>query len=133
MDSPGVYTLAAVNLTVALSAQAQSRLEDLDGIAGVTLECDFNYGSGGTTCIVLAQTSLDGGTVWLDIARFDFATASRKAVCNLSGLLSKAVTTYAALSAEGVMDGVLGPMLRAVVSSTGTYVNTTVALRASVR
>lgn len=133
MDSPGVYTLASLSLTAALAAQAQTTIDRLSGLAAVTLECDFGYGSGGTSCSVLAQTSLDGGTVWLDIARFDFTQSSRKAVCNLSGLLSKAVTTYAALGAEGVNDGILGPMLRAVVTSVGVYVNTTVALRASVR
>jgi hypothetical protein len=61
--------------------------------------------------------------------RFDFLLASRSAVANLSAALSKAITTVAALSAEGVNDGVLGAKLRAKVTSTGTYAgNTSVAV-----
>lgn len=133
MDNSGLYTLVSLSLTAALTAQAQSDIDNLDGVTAVTLEAEFGYGSGGTTASATVQTSFDGGTVWLDIARFDFTTSSRKAVCNLSGLLSKAVTTYAALSSEGVNDGVLGNMLRAVVTTTGVYANTTLAIRAAAR
>jgi hypothetical protein len=133
MDNPGVYPLASLNLTAALSAQVQTAIIDLDGMTAVTLDAEFGWGSGGVTATAKVQTSFDGGTVWFDVAEFDFTTASRKAVCNLSGLLSKAVATYTALSSEGVIDGVLGNMLRTVVSTTGTYANTTLAVRASVR
>ena len=133
MDSPGAYTLASLSLTTALSGQVQTTVDGLDGIAAATLECDFAYGSGGAACSVLAQVSLDGGTTFRDVARFDFTTAARSAWCNLNGLLSKGVTTYTALAAEGVNDGLLGPIWRGVVSSTGTYVNTTVGLRLSAR
>lgn len=136
MDNPGVLTLAAVNLTAPLTAQAQTmpvNADSLDGMTAVTLTAEFQYGSGGTTCSAVVQTSFDGGTVWWDIARFDFTTATRKAACNLEGLLSKAVSTYTALASEGVFDGVLGSELRCVLTSTGTYVNTTLAIRASVR
>lgn len=133
MDTPGAYTLIAMDLTTALTAQAQTSVDGLDGIAAVTIEAEFAYGSGGTTCALIVQTSHDGGTIWFDIARFDFLLASRRASCNLTGLLANAVATYAALSAEGVNNGNLGPMLRGVITSTGTYVNTTATLRASVR
>lgn len=133
MDNPGVYTLASLNMTTALTSSAQTAISSLDGMTAVTLEAEFAYGSGGTTCAAVVQTSFDGGTVWIDIARFDFLLSTRKAVCNLEGLLSKAVTTYTALAVEGVIDGVLGDRLRCVVTSTGVYVNTTLAVRASVR
>jgi hypothetical protein len=133
MDNSSCYTLAALNLTAALTSQVQTTIDGLDGLAAITLVADFGYGSGGTTASVTVQTALDGGTIWYDIARFDFTTSSRKAVCNLEGLLSKAVTTYAALSSEGVLDGIFGNMLRAVVTTTGVYVNTTLDVRASVR
>jgi hypothetical protein len=133
MDNSSCYTLAALNLTAALTGQVQTTIDGLDGLAGVTLGAELGYGSGGTTASATVQTSFDGGTVWYDIARFDFTTSSRKAVCNLSGLLSKAVATYAALASEGVNDGVLGNMLRAVVTTAGVYANTTLAVRASVR
>jgi len=128
-----VYTLASLAITTALSAQAQTAVEDLDGMTAVTLEAVFGYGSGGTSCSVVVQTSLDGGSNFRDIARFDFTTASATKLANLSGLLSKAVTAYAALGSEGVLDGILGDALRVVVTSVGTYANTTLSVRASVR
>lgn len=132
MNNPGCYSLAALAITTALTSSAQTAIVDLEGMTAVTLEASLSYGSGGTTLIAVVETSLDG-TNWRQIVRFDFATASRVAVANLSGLLSKAVTTYAVLSAEGVLDGVLGNKLRCVITSTGTYVTSTLAVRASVR
>lgn len=102
-------------------------------MTALTLVATFGYGSGGTTASATVQTSADGGTTWLDIARFDFTTASAKKVANLSGLLSKAVAAYAALASEGVFDGVLGTQLRAMVTTTGTYVNSTLDIRAIAR
>lgn len=133
MENPDTYTLAALAVTAPLTASAQTATEGLDGISAVTIEARFAYGSGGTTCAAVVQTSFDGGTTWIDIARFDFTTASATKVANLSGHLSKAVSAYTALAAEGVFDGVLSDMLRAVITSTGTYVNTTISVRAAVR
>lgn len=133
MDSPGIYALAALQITSALAAVAQTPIASLSGMTAVTLEANFAYGSSGTTCSATVQTSFDGGTNWRDIARFDFTTASAVKVANLSGLLSKAVSSYAVLGSEGVFDGVLGDQLRAVVTSTGTYVNSTLSVRAAVR
>lgn len=132
MNNSGTYALVALALTTALTASAQTPVENLDGIEAATLECRFGYGSGGTTCSVLAQVSFDG-TNWLDVARFDFLLASAVKVANLNGHLSKAVTAYAALAAEGVNDGILAARWRGVVTSTGVYVNTTVSLRLSAR
>lgn len=130
---PGVYTLASLGITAALSAQAQTAIEDLDGMSSVTIEASFAYGSGGTTCIAVVQTSFDDGTTWRDIARFEFATASAVKHANLQANGAKAIAAYAALASETVLDGVLGDRLRCVVTSTGTYANSTLAVRASVR
>lgn len=128
MQNPGTYTLVALPLTAALASHELSAIEGLDGIQAATLEARFGYGSGGTSCAVVAQVTIDG-TNWLDVARFDFAQASAVKVTNLNGQLSKAVTAYLALAAEGVNDGVLGPSWRGVVTSVGVYANTTVSLR----
>jgi hypothetical protein len=133
MDNPGLKTLAALPIATALSASAQTAIDDLDGMTAVTLEASFQWGSGGTSCSAVVQTSFDGGTIWRDIARFDFTTATAVKHCNLEGLLSKAVTSYAVLASEGVYDGVLGDELRAVVTSVGIYANTVLSVRASVR
>jgi hypothetical protein len=136
MDNPGVQTLCGLQLGTAM---VQSLLEpsggpaDLSGMTAVTLDFDFKYGSGSGTASAIVVTSFDGGTTWRHIARADFATASRVVECNLEGLLSKGITNYADLAAEGVNDGVLGNMLALLLTTTGTYSATTLAVRASVR
>lgn len=118
---------------VSSSGVEQELIDGLDFMAAVTLFVNFTYGSSGTTCIVIVQTSLDG-TNWIDVARFDFATASLAKRCNLSGLTAVGVGSVAALGAEGVLDGILGDRLRCKVTSTGTYAgNTSVSVRAEVR
>jgi hypothetical protein len=108
----------------------QSYIDGLDWMAAVTLFVNFVYGSGGTTCVVTVQTSIDG-VVWIDVARFDFTTASLSKVANLSGLTPVAAATVAALSSQGQTDGVLGDRLRARLTTTGTYAgNTSVSVRA---
>ena len=134
MNSPGCYTLAALGITTALTSSAQTAIDDLEGMTAVSLVAILSYGSGGTTAVAVVQTSVDGGTTWYDVARFDFATSSETKVANLSGLLSKAVTAYAALSANSVFDGILGDRLRCVITTTGTYAGgTTLSVRAVAR
>lgn len=121
MNAPGAYTLAAATITGALTAQAQTAIEDLDGMLSMTVVARFVYGSGGTTAVVLIETSLDGGTIWHSVARFDFTTSSAVKYANLSGLTYKAAAALPALGSEGQNDGVLGPTVRAVLTTTGTY------------
>jgi hypothetical protein len=142
--SAGIFSLGDRAITAALTNEvitqgvsaanvAQGFIDRLEGMSAVTLFCNFVWGSGGTTCAVVVQTTLDDVN-WLDVCRFDFTTASASKVANLSGFLSKAVAAIAALSAEGVNDGVLGAKLRARIVSTGTYAgNTSVSVRAAVR
>lgn len=133
MLNPGLFTLAALQISAARSLALLTPIVDLDGMTAATLEAFFQYGSGGATCSAIVATSLDGGTVWRHIARFDFTTATEAKTANLSGLLSRPASAYADLAAEGVNDGLLGPQLAVYVVSTGTYVNTTLSVRASVR
>ena len=135
MDNAGTFTLASEQITAARTAAALTAVEDLDGMTAVTLVARFSYGSvaSGGTCAAVVQTSLDGGTYWYDIARFDFTTANAVKKCNLEGLLSVAVGSYSVLASEGVNDGLLGDRLRVVITSVDTYANTTLDVRASVR
>ncbi len=121
MMASETYSLFAAGITGALSAQAQTPIETLDGMVAMSVVAKFIYGSSGTTCVALIQTSLDDGTTWYDIARFDFTTSTATKYVNLSGLTYKAVGALAALGSEGQYDGLLGPMVRAVITSTGTY------------
>lgn len=133
MDDPGDYTLYAQAITGALTAQAQTVIVDLDGMGAVTLVAEFLGGTGGTSVSAVVQTTLDGGTKWLDIARFDFTNTAATKWCNLQALAAKAIASYVALASEGVNDALLGDRLRAVITSVGTYTNTTLNLRAAVR
>jgi len=133
MNNAGIFTLAALQIGAAKPLALLTPIEDLDGMTAVTLEANFQYGSGGATCSAIVVTSFDGGVTWRHVARFDFATAAAVKTANLSGLLSKAVAAYADLASEGVNDGLLGDQLAVYLVSTGTYVNTTLSVRASVR
>jgi len=133
MDNAGVYTLAALQITAAQNA-ILSQTNDLDGMTAVSLEANFQYGSGGTTCSAIVMTSFDGGITWRHIARFDFTTASATKTANISGLTAKGITAYDDLNSEGVNDGILGDLLALKLISTCTYANpTTLSVRASVR
>jgi hypothetical protein len=133
MDNPGVYTLAAIQLAAAQPQSLLTPATNLAGMTAVTLDVDFVYGSGTGTASAIVATSFDGGTKWRHIARFDFTTSSAGKQCNLEGLLSKGVTVYADLASEGVNDGILGDQLAVLLTTTGTYAATTLAIRASVR
>ena len=141
----GIYNLGDASVTAAVTdsvitsgtsaaGATQALIDRLEGMTAATIYAEFSYGSGGTTCAVIVQTSINQGSDWIDVARFDFTTANGTKVANLSGLLSKAVTAVSAISSEGVTDGVLGDRLRCKVTSTGTYAgNTAVSVRAAVR
>ena len=136
MVTPGVYDLAALAITTALTNSAQTAITGLYGMSVANIVAELLGGTGGTTIVGVVQTTFDG-TVWLDVARFDFNTADSppsagKKYCVLQTNAAKAVSQYAALAAEGVNDGLLGDRLRAVLTSTGTYTDTTLSIRAAV-
>lgn len=146
MNNPGTKNLGDRAITTALTGevitsapdiqgQTQEYLDNLEGMLAATLSVNFVYGSGGTTCIVTVETTLDQGTTWTEVARFAFATASEHNQVNLSGLTPvTTVYTPAALSSDSVKDGILGDRWRAKVTSTGTYAgNTSVSVRLNAR
>lgn len=129
MDNPGGYDLFASAVTTALTNSAQTPIESLDGEETVTLIAEVIGFTGGTSIDLLAQTSFDDGVTWYDIALFHFTAAGMKYV-NVSRKFGADVQAYAALTEEGANAGLLGTMLRAVVSSVGVFSSTTAALRA---
>lgn len=132
MNNAGVFVLGSLAIAAAKPLAILTPTLYLDGMSAVSLECNFQWGSGGTTATAIVATSLDG-VLWRHIARFDFTTAALVKTANLSGLSPKGVASYADLAAEGVTDGFLGNQLALLVSSTGTYANTLLTVRASVR
>lgn len=142
MDNAGVYDLASVSLTTALTGEVVTDISgvayvgDLEGMLAASLQVRFAYGSSGTTCKVYVQTSLDQGTTWCDVCCVALTTASATKIVNLSGLTPK--TTAAtpgdgALADDTCVDGILGDRWRVKITSTGTYVGTTVAVRLTAR
>lgn len=143
--TPGVYNLGTRVITAALTDQvitegsstggtAQSYIDRLDGMSSVTLFVEFDWGSGGTSCAVIVETSLNAGDDWIEIAQFDFTTSDSKKTANIAATAAASVAAVAALGSEGKRDGVLGDRLRARVTSVGVYGgSTTVSVRAAVR
>lgn len=133
MDNPGIFGLFnsdGEDFTIdAAGTQIGAVVEDLDGLQSLGLHARFAYGSGGTSCTVYIQTSLDQGTTWFDVACFAFATAGLTRVMNLSALTpitTPAAPTDGALTDDTALDGPLGDRFRAKVISVGTYAGPTV-------
>lgn len=132
MDDAGVYQLAALPIAAAASQKILTPITGLEGMTSVSIEASLLYGSGGSTVTAIVATSFDGVT-WRHIARFDFATAAATKLANIQAAAAKGITVYADLNSEGVNDGMLGDQLAVLVTSTGTYSNTTLSVRASAR
>ena len=148
MENAGLFDIGSSAITAALTGEvitsttgtdgsAQAYVDNLAGALGVNLQVRFAYGSGGTTCKVYVQTTLDQGTTWIDVYCAAFTTSPATKVVNLSALTAK--TTAAtpgdgALADDTCVDGIIGDRWRVKVTSTGTYAgNTTVAVRANFR
>ena len=130
----GTFSLGDFSIGAA-ATQVGEVVDDLSGALAVTLSARLAYGSGGTSCYALVETSLDQGVTWVQIARFDFTTSGLQKVMTVSGLTPRlAAASAGSLSADTALDGALGDRLRATVVSTGTYAGSTVvSVRANVR
>lgn len=88
----------------------------------------FLYGAGGTAVKAYIQTSLDGGTTWIDIMCFAFTTSAITKISKVSGEIALAANVTpgdGALTDNTILDGVIGDMLRVKYVSTGTYTGAT--------
>jgi hypothetical protein len=130
----GTFSLGDFSIGAA-ATQVGDVVDDLSGALAVTLSARLAYGSGGTSCYAVVETSLDQGVTWVQIARFDFTTSGLQKVMTVSGLTPRiAAATAGSLAADTALDGTLGDRLRATVVSTGTYAGSTVvSVRANIR
>jgi hypothetical protein len=90
----------------------------------LTLQANFTYGSGGTSVDAYVQTSIDGGTTWIDVAEFHFTTASERYAYNIqsaTSVTSEYTATDGTLSANTSKDGIFGNQWRVKYTSSGTY------------
>lgn len=132
MDGAGSYTLAALQIQAAQTQKILNPTVGLDGMAGVTLTMNFKFGSGSGTVTPIVATTLDSGTVWYQIARWDLTTSSVLKWVNLTAAPTS-IAAYADLSSEGILNGLLGDQLALFITVTGSYQNSTLDVRASVR
>jgi hypothetical protein len=130
----GTFSLGDFSVGAA-ATQVGDVVDDLSGALAVTLSARLAYGSGGTSCYAVVETSLDQGVTWVQIARFDFTTSGLQKVMTVSGLTPRiAAATAGSLAADTALDGTLGDRLRATVVSTGNYAGSTVvSVRVNVR
>ena len=95
----------------------------VEGVKALIVEAAFAYGAGGTTCDAYLQTRVKGGT-WRDIMNFNFTTAAAKKWSKVSvdiAMAAAVATSDAAMSANTILDGLLGDEIRVKRVSTGTY------------
>jgi hypothetical protein len=133
MDNAGVYDLAVLDSSAFTNAVI-SATDNLDGMASVSLEAVFKYGSDNAGALsAIVMTSFDKGASWRHVARFDFTNMSATKLANIQAGTAKAVQAYTDLSSEGVNDGFLGDRLAVKLSTSGRYSGTTLSIRAAVR
>jgi hypothetical protein len=115
-------------VNIALSA-ATTHVSDAVAVpeAGsvLSIESVFVRAAGGTTTKVYIQTSLDGGTTWFDVAQHDFATTTASKLSAVNRCIAPATQAVApgdgALTADTIVQGILGDRVRAKVAVVGTY------------
>ena len=118
------FTILELVLAAAESITTVDHGDIPESSNGLTVQCIFTRVGGGTTAKAYLQTTLDDGTTWFDIASFSFTTTSLTNIYNLSGSTAKTtavVPTDATLTANTVVDGLIGTKLRAKYVTTGTY------------
>lgn len=139
MNNPGYYNLGSATITAAgsdvvitdgtsIQGVAQSYIDRLDGMTAISIQIEFDYGSGGTEVKAYVQTSLDQADTWIDVISATFTLASAIKIFNLSALtpVTEAVApTDGSLGDDYVVDGILGDRLRVKYTSTGTFAGQT--------
>ncbi len=116
--------LAALTIGAAVAATATTPVLLLGGMRYLAVQAKFLYGAGGTTVNAYIQTSLDAGLSWFDIMQFAFTTAAATKISVVqAGIALTPVTVPGdgALTANTIVDGVLGDRLRLKYVTTGTY------------
>lgn len=115
-------------ITVAETVTGEWKPFDPQAVKQIVLQSKLVYGSGGTTCKVYLQTSVDGGETPIDVACHAFGTADARKVSSVSRYAARgeAVPSDAALADDTELDGVIGDRIRIKYVVAGTdYAATT--------
>lgn len=117
----GSATLAAaVSGTIMTGGPTVFRVGRVEAVA---IQCTITVAGGGTTAKAWLQTTLDGGTTWMDIASCAFTTSTATRAYNLTAaaVTSIATPTDGTLADNTAVNGFLGPQFRVKLTTTGTY------------
>jgi len=133
-----VTLLAPTTITTAVTAVVTAPVTGLLGMHFAMMQATFTYGdSGGTSVKAWIQTSFDGGTTWVDIANFAFATTTARTMHSVrlaTAVAANYTATDGTLADNTIKDGLLGDQLRAKYTTVGTYVGaTTLAIHATLK
>ena len=120
-------TIVSETITTALAAVIRGPISGLYGMKNIAIEANFVHGSAGTSVKAWVQTSLDGGTNWIDIANFAFLVTSARKVTTLALATAAATITPSdgTLGDDLEVDGILGDMIRVKLTTVGTYATST--------
>lgn len=113
-------------ITAAQSIATRGKVHNLpDDCKGLTVMCNFDSGTSGTSAKVYIQTTFDGGTTWTDIMAFAFTTSDDTKYLGVreeTAIAADHVSTTGALTDDTAVSGILGRKVRAQIVTTGTYV-----------
>lgn len=117
--------VATTVITTAVTAVASTAVGAGSPTAvSATIQTNFVYGSGGTTFSAWVQTSIDGGVNWIDVCNMSGTTASKlrvQVVSTRTPITTPYTITDGTLTADTVHDGIVGPLWRTKLTTTGTY------------
>lgn len=119
-------TLLNATLAAAVTGDVTAGVFAVPGggrVESLVLFANFTRVGGGTTAKAWVQTSFDGGSNWMDIANFAFATTSALRAFHLTNAAVTSIATPVdgTLADNTAVDGFLGLVYRVKLTTTGTY------------
>jgi hypothetical protein len=114
-------TLATVGRTLSVPHDCTS----------ITIEANFVRGGGGGTAKAYVQTSLDGGSTFIDIMCFAFTTSSLRKVLNVTrstAVVADVIPTVGSMTDDTSISGIIGDVIRIQFVSAGTVYSGTTTL-----
>ncbi len=123
-STQGAITAAQTNTFPGLGGE--TGYLDIGGTNYLVVQAAFTYvASAATSADVYIQTSLDAGATWFDIVNAHFTTSTATKVFACTTGVAPASQGFApgdaALSANTIIQGVIGDRLRAQLVTVGTY------------
>ena len=124
-DGQRLVLLATTTITGAVTAVVTTPITLLTGMMYLVMQAQMAVGTGGTSIQAWVQTSIDGGTTWIDVATFAFANTPLRKVSAVNGYIAPAAQAFTAtdgtLADNTIQQGVLGNRVRLKYTSVGTY------------